>query len=76
MFRLPVVSGVEGVESRPSLRIIPRPLDQLDERESGTVKLSGVRHAKSLTFQFAPVEAVLDKDKIDSDQAASGSEFS
>ena len=69
-FFLVVVSGVEGVESKPSLRIIPRPLDQLDERESGDVKLSGVRHAKSLTFQFAPAEAALDKDNSDSDADA------
>ena len=64
-FFLVVVSGVEGVESRPSVRIIPRPLDQLDERVSGTIKLSGVRHAKSVTYEFAPVEAVSDGDKVD-----------
>ena len=56
-FFLVLVSGVEGVESRPSVRIIPEPLAQLDERVSGTVKLSGVRHAKSVTFEFAPAEA-------------------
>ena len=64
-FFLVVVSGVEGADSRPSLRIIPRPLDQLDERVSGAMKLSGVLDAKSVTFKFAPVEAVSNGDKVD-----------
>ena len=59
-FFLVVVSGVEGVESRPSVRIIPRPLDQLNQSISGTVKLSGVRHAKSVIIEFAPIEAESD----------------
>ena len=63
-FFLVVVSGVEGVESRPSVRIIPRPLDQLDQSVSGTIKLSGVRHAKSVTIDFAPREARLDGDEV------------
>ena len=64
-FFLVVVSGVEGVESRPSVRIIPRPLDQLDQSVSGTVKLSGVRCAKSVTFEFAPREALSDGDDVE-----------
>ena len=64
-FFLVVVSGVEGVESRPSVRIIPRPLDQLEQKVSGTMMLSGVRHAKSVTYEFAPVEAVSDGNKLD-----------
>ena len=50
-FFLVVVSGVEGVESTPSVRIVPRPLYQLDERVSGSIKLSGVRHSTSVTFK-------------------------
>ena len=64
-FFLVVVSGVEGADSRPSVRVIPRPLDQLDERVSGTIKLSGVRDAKSVTFEFMPVETVTDGDEVD-----------
>ena len=59
-----VISGVEGVDSRPSVRIIPKPLDQLDQRVSSAVKLSGVRHAKSVTFKFASVEDVLDGGEV------------
>ena len=66
-FFLVVVSGVEGVESRPSVRIIPRPLDQLDQSVSGTMRLSGVRHAKSVIIEFAPREARLDGDEVEQD---------
>ena len=52
-FFLVVVSHVEASSSRPSVRIIPKPLDQLNERTTGTVVLSGVQGAKSLTYEFA-----------------------
>ena len=65
-FFLVVVSGVEGVESRPSVRIIPRPLDQLEQKVTDTMILSGVRHARSVTYEFAPVKAVSDRVKLDS----------
>ena len=65
-FFLVVVSGVEeGVEAKPSVRIIPNPLDQLEERVSGNMILSGVRRARSRTYEFAPLDAVLDMDKPD-----------
>ena len=64
-FFLVVISGVEGVDSRPSVRIIPRPLNQLDQRVSGTIKLSGVRHAKSVTFNFTRVEDGPDEDEAE-----------
>ena len=64
-FFLVVVSGVEGVESTPSLRIVPKPLDQLEERVSGSIKLSGVRHAKSVTFKFAHPETMSDGGDVD-----------
>ena len=63
-FFLVVISGVEGMDSKPRVRIIPKPLDQLDQRVSGTIKLSGVRHAKSVTFKFASVEDVLDGGEV------------
>ena len=59
-FFLVVVSGVEKAEAKPSVRIIPRPLDQLEQRVSGMVVLSGVRDAKSVTYEFAPAGAELD----------------
>ena len=62
-FFLVVVSGVEGVESRPSVRIIPKPLDQLEKKVSGTMILSGVRQARSVTYEFAPTEAISDGDE-------------
>ena len=66
-FFLVIVSDVEGVDSRPSIRIISRPLDQLDQRPSGTVKLSGVRDATSLTYSFARPETLTKGDKVDPD---------
>ena len=59
-FFLVVISGVEGKDSRPSVRIIPKPLDQLAQRASGTMKLSGIRYAKSVTFELASVNDVSD----------------
>ena len=64
-FFLVVISGVEGEDSRPSVRIIPKPLDQLAQRVSGTIKLSGVHHAKSVTFEFASAEDVLHGGEVD-----------
>lgn len=66
-FFLVIVSDVEGADTRPSIRIISRPLDQLEQRPSGTVKLSGVRDATSLTYSFAPRETITKGDEVDSD---------
>ena len=66
-FFLVVVSGVEGEDSRPSVRIIPRPLEQLAQRDSDTIKLSGVHHAKSVTFEFASAEDELYVGEVDPD---------
>ena len=66
-FFLVIVSDVEGADSRPSIRIISRPLDQLDQRPSGTVKLSGVRDATSLTYSFARRETITKGDEVDPD---------
>lgn len=53
-FFLVIVSRVEGADARPTVRIIPRPLDQLEHRISGTMVLSGVREAKGVNYEFAP----------------------
>ena len=53
-FFLVVVSGVEGIDARPKIRVIVDPLNQLQPTESGSITLSGVRNAASLTYDFAP----------------------
>jgi len=54
-FFLVIVSGVEeGTDARPTVRIIPRPLDQLEQSVRGTMVLSGVREAKSIIYDLAP----------------------
>ena len=60
-FFLVVVSGMEGSEATPCVRIIPKPLNQLKQRVSGTVILSGVQDAKSLRYDFTPTEIAPDK---------------
>ena len=53
-FFLVVVSGIEGVDARPKVRVIVNPLSQLHPTERGVITLSGVRHATSLMYDFAP----------------------
>ena len=52
-FFLVVISGIEGVDARPMARFIVDPLSQLQPTESGSITLSGVRNATSLTYDFA-----------------------
>ncbi|QLA82508.1 hypothetical protein EXV95_18815 [Acidovorax sp. JMULE5] len=51
-FFLVVVSHLEGVDARPRIRFIADPLRQLDVTGSGTITVTGVRHAESLIFDF------------------------
>ena len=53
-FFLVVISGIEGVDAQPRLWVIVDPLSQLQPTESGSITLSGVRSATSLTYDFAP----------------------
>ena len=53
-FFLVVISGIEGVDAQPRVRVIVDPLSQLQPTESGSITLSGVRSATSLTYDFAP----------------------
>ena len=55
-FFLIVVSGVEGVDARPKVRVFVDPLKQLQQRYSGSVMLSGVRSTDSLVYDFARVD--------------------
>ena len=70
-FFLVVVSRVEGAAARPTVRIIPRPLDQLEQSVNGTMALSGVREAKSVTYDFAPLDEQVAGDDEDELAAAS-----
>ena len=54
-FFLVVVSGVEGVDARPKVRVIVDPLKQLQPTDSGAITLSGVRSAKRLAYDFSPI---------------------
>lgn len=53
-FFLVIVSGIEGSDARPKVRVVVDPLNQLQATDSGSITLSGVRNAASLTYDFAP----------------------
>ena len=55
-FFLMIVSGVEGVSARPSIRVIVDPVKQLQLMDRGAITLSGVRTANSLVYDFAPID--------------------
>ena len=55
-FFLVVISGIEGVDAQPKVRVIVDPLSQLQPTETGSITLSGVRSASSLTYGFAPID--------------------
>ena len=55
-FFLVVVSGVEGTDAQPKVRVIIDPLSQLQPTESGSITLSGVRNVTSLSYDFAPID--------------------
>ncbi len=63
-FFLVVVSNIEGLDARPTVRVVADPLNQLCPTRRGTINLSGVREAKSLMYHFAPL----------ADQPATGDE--
>ena len=52
-FFLVVISGIEGVDAQPKARVIVDPLSQLLPTSNGSITLSGVRNATSLTYDFA-----------------------
>ena len=54
-FVLAVVSGVEGADARPTVRLVLDPLKELDAgTEDGKINLAGVRRSWSLVYQFEP----------------------
>ena len=56
-FFLVVVSRVEGADARPTVRIIPQPLDQLEQSVNGTMALSGVRGMIGRRISYADLTA-------------------
>ena len=72
-FFLVVVSGIEGVDARPKVRVIVDPLKQLQPTERGSVTLSGVRSARSLIYDFTAVEDSMSLDGALTSSAASNS---
>ena len=55
-FFLVVVSDIEGIDARPTVRVVVDPLGQLRPTDDRGVTLSGVRVARSLVFHFATSE--------------------
>ena len=54
-FVLVVVSGIEGADARPTVRLFLDPLKQLRPgTDEGRINLSGVRGSQSLVYEFEP----------------------
>ena len=51
-FFLIVVSGIEGVDAQPRIRVFVDPLNQLQQTFSGPITLSGVLSTESLVYEF------------------------
>jgi hypothetical protein len=65
-FFLVVVSGVEGADARPRVRIIVDPVRQLTMQASSTVVFTGVRAAEhSLVYDLGPAPAADDPEETD-----------
>ena len=55
-FFLIVVSGIEGANAQPTVRVFVDPLNQLRPTDNGAITLSGVHEAKSLVYDFARLD--------------------
>ena len=64
-FFLVVISGIEGVDAQPRIRVIVDPLSQLQPTASGSITLAGVRNATSLTYEFAHTDGALQASEED-----------
>ena len=54
-FFLVVVSDIEGVDARPTVRVFVDPLKQLHLVDKRAITLSGVRNTSCLAYDFAPI---------------------
>ena len=64
-FFLIVVSGIEGADARPKVRVFVDPLNQLQQTYTGSITFSGVHSTESLVYEF---------DQIDREASLSASE--
>ena len=64
-FFLVVISGIEDADVQPKVRIIVDPLSQLQPTTRGSITLSGVRNATSLTYDFVRREGTEQAGKED-----------
>ena len=70
-FFLVVVSGIEGTDAHPKVRVFVDPLRQLSQTHNGSVTLSGIHAADSLVYEFEPVvEGTVDTRVQDSVESA------
>ena len=71
-FFLVIVSQVEEkADSKPIVRIIPRPLDQLEQSIPEKTTLSGIRDAKSLVYNFVRRDEPVEGENTDESAVAS-----
>ena len=54
-FFLVVVSGVEGTDARPKVRVFVDPLNQLRQTHNGSITLSGIHSTESIVYEFEPI---------------------
>ena len=54
-FSLVVVSGVEGTDARPRVRVFVDPLNQLRQTHNGSITLSGIHSTESIVYEFEPI---------------------
>ena len=54
-FVLVVVSGVEGTDARPKVRVFVDPLNQLKQTHNGSITLSGIHSTESIVYEFEPI---------------------
>ena len=59
-FFLIVVSGLEGNNARPKVRVFVDPLNQLQQTYNGSITLSGVHSTESLVYEFAASDGEAD----------------
>lgn len=67
-FFLVVVSNVEESDAHPTIRVIEHPLRNTIPTVRGTVALRGVHKAKSLVYEFAPIDDQSSTDEISSQE--------
>ena len=65
-FFLIIVSNVEASDARPTIRVIEHPLKNTRLTVRGTMTLAGIHEAKSLDYEFVPIDDQPSADKVGS----------